>query len=323
MISIIVPVFNVAEYLERCIDSILVNNCSECEIILVDDGSTDGICPAVCDRYAERFPELIRVIHQENRGQGGARNAGIEAARGKYLLFVDSDDHIAPNMLQCLKKAAVTNSDIYSFYLVHTDLEGQNKKVETSALYDGAFSLKHHPEYLLSTPSVCTHLWGRGLFLDWDIRFPSKVWYEDLRTSVKLFAAAKSIEVIPEYLYYYCFRQDSTMRNGNIRRNREIMEAVDDILLWFQEHDLYERYAEELCQLTVLHILIMSTVRVAKIDRKSELLDEYVDYVQEHFPEYRRNRYIANMKNSRKLALFLAEHRWFGLLSMIYRNRWN
>jgi len=82
-LSIVVPVYNVADYLQTCIDSILVNDCRDCEVILVDDGSTDGVSPQICDENAVRHPELIRVIHQPNKGPGGARKTGLEAARGE------------------------------------------------------------------------------------------------------------------------------------------------------------------------------------------------------------------------------------------------
>ena len=103
--SLIVPVYNVADYLQKCIDSILKNDCSDCEIILVDDGSTDGLSSEICDRNASAYPHLIRTIHQQNKGLGGARNTGIQQAKGEYLFFVDSDDTIAPNALAYLSEA--------------------------------------------------------------------------------------------------------------------------------------------------------------------------------------------------------------------------
>ena len=92
-ISTVVPVYNTAEYLRRCIDSILNQQNPPEEIFLVNDGSTDG-SDMICQEYAQRYPALIRVINQENQGLSAARNAGIEAARGEYLSFIDSDDYI-------------------------------------------------------------------------------------------------------------------------------------------------------------------------------------------------------------------------------------
>ena len=88
-VSVIVPVYQVESYLERAVESLLAQTLEELEIILVDDGSTDQ-SPRICDEYARRFPEKVRVLHQENRGLGLARNAGLDLARGEYVAFVDS-----------------------------------------------------------------------------------------------------------------------------------------------------------------------------------------------------------------------------------------
>ena len=105
LISVIIPVYRVEAYLRRCVDSVLAQTYTQTEVILVDDGSPDG-CPAICDAYA-REDGRVRVIHQENAGLSGARNAGIEAAKGAWLSFVDSDDYLAPEFLERLYRACV------------------------------------------------------------------------------------------------------------------------------------------------------------------------------------------------------------------------
>ena len=98
LLSVIVPIYNVEKYLPKCIDSILAQNYSEIEVILVDDGSPDG-CPEICDNYAEKDKRIV-VIHQKNLGVSAARNAGLKAAHGEYIGFVDPDDWISPSMYQ-------------------------------------------------------------------------------------------------------------------------------------------------------------------------------------------------------------------------------
>lgn len=102
LISVIIPVYKVEEYLDQCVRSVTEQSCRELEIILVDDGSPDR-CPQLCDAWAERDPR-VRVIHQQNRGLSGARNAGMDAARGEFIAFADSDDYLHPEMLQTLLK---------------------------------------------------------------------------------------------------------------------------------------------------------------------------------------------------------------------------
>lgn len=106
-ISVIVPVYKVEPYLQKCIDSILAQTFRDIEVILVDDGSPDN-CPAICDAAAEK-DERVRVIHQKNGGLSAARNAGLDIARGEWIGFVDSDDYIAPEMYQTLYNTAIKN----------------------------------------------------------------------------------------------------------------------------------------------------------------------------------------------------------------------
>ena len=122
-ISVIIPVYNVKAYLEKCVESVVNQDFSDYEIILIDDGSSDG-SENLCDRLGEKYPE-IKVIHQENKGQGGARNTGIENASGEYLLFVDSDDYIKEDALSFLYKTATENgSDIVSFGMDFVEEDG-------------------------------------------------------------------------------------------------------------------------------------------------------------------------------------------------------
>lgn len=318
--SIVIPVYNVADYLQLCIDSVLANDCRDCEIVLVDDGSTDGLCPAICDENAARHPKLIRVIHQENQGLGGARNTGMEAARGDYLFFLDSDDTIAPNALEILSAAIEKNSaDVYSFPMYSHDGQGHRTLIQTSEVYEEPFSLSQRPEFLFALPAAWARLWRREFLLSSDVRFPSRVWYEDIRTTTKLFALAKSIVTLPEPLYYYLARPGSIMRSGSVARNREILEAFDDILAWFRAKNLLPLYQEPLCRLAVDHILLAATVRVARVQPASPLLAEFSAYMEEHFPNYAKNPYLSQLPSLHKLLLFLIRRKQYRLVALLFR----
>ncbi len=320
-LSVVVPVYNVADYLCQCIDSILANDFEDYEIILVDDGATDGVCPELCDRYAMEHPDRVRVIHQENQGLGGARNTGLQAALGDYVFFVDSDDYIAPESLRILADAIdASHADIYSFQIVCTDGNGNDEPMEISKTYHGTFSLKQHPDFLLSLPAAWARIWRRDMLLNSGIEYPSRVWYEDIRTSTKWFALAQSIRVLPDYLYYYRnMRAGSIMRSSNPQRNREIIEAFDDILAWYQQQGLFEQYRNELCRLAIDHILLAATVRVARTDPKASLLQELTQYVQEHFPDYRKNPYLSQLSGLHKLLLRLIGARMYRVVWLLFR----
>lgn len=318
--SIVIPVYNVADYLQGCVNSVLANDCTDCEIILVDDGATDGICPALCDRIAGEHPDLIRVIHQENRGLGGARNTGIEAAKGEYLLFIDSDDTVVPDAVAALRQAVQrTHAQVISFDFETDDGEGHHSPVKKSYFSAAEpFRLRDRREFLLSAPAAWSYLWKRSLFLDTGIRYPDRVWYEDVRTTTKLLARAESIVTLDRPLYRYLARPGSITRNAKLDRNREIMEAFEDILGWFRRENLFGDYEKELCRLTAEHVLLVASVRVARSDPKHPLLSEFAAFVEREFPDYARNPYLAQLPRAKRLALWLVQHHQFRLVQLLF-----
>ena len=319
-ISIVIPVYNTAEYLRPCVNSILANDCDHCEIILVDDGSTDGVCPALCDSIASEHPHLIRVVHQENKGLGGARNSGIEASRGKYLFFIDGDDTIAPNTLTSLKAATDTDCDIISFGMCTHYGDEKFTRVTTNAFYSGApFKLCERKDFLLSLPGATYRIWKKELFTSSDIYFPTKVWYEDLRTTPKLFAKADSIMTVEGDFYRYLQRQGSIMNSGNIERNGEIMAAFDDLIQYFKGAELFETYKNELYKLAIDHLLLAASVRVAKQDPEHPLLSEFLGYMTKNFPDWKACPYIAQLSSMHKLLLWLIGGKHFKLVRTLFR----
>lgn len=317
--SIIIPVYNVKDYLPKCVDSVLVQNYDDREIILVDDGSNDGESGAICDAYAAAHPESIRVIHKQNGGLGDARNAGLEAAQGDYLFFLDSDDYIAPTMLETLSQTIDEyHCDVIDFGFA-VDAGGTVTENHISTLpHDRAFTLADTHSLLLVEPSACSRVWKHSLFLETGIRFPKRVWYEDIRTTTKLFAAAKSVVSLPQVFYYYVVRQDSITRNPNVDRNAEILDAFDDLLGWYRQQGLFDAYYNELSRLTVDHVLIAASVRVLRIDKTHPLLERFQAYVAESFPDYLENPYLQALPRSHKLIVSLLRKKKYGIIGTMF-----
>lgn len=320
--SIIVPVYNVAEFLPECVGSLLEQDCQDCEIILVDDGSTDG-SGMLCDGYRNAYPEKIRVIHQKNGGLGAARNTGLEAARGDYLLFVDSDDYLSGDALACLSRHIdETGADMYTFgfsYLYGTRLTPG----EASALEgEKPFTLAERPELLLQTPSACLRIWKRKLFDDPEVRFPGRVWYEDLRTTPKALISCASIAVLPERLYVYRQREGSIMHNPNLRRNLEILEALEDLRQFFTRRNLMQAYGRWLSCLAVENVILASQ-RVLMSDTNASFLPDFIAYLDANFPGYDQNPLLDRLGSRKKTVLRLLQKRRYGLLRAIFTlRRW-
>lgn len=214
MISVIVPIFNVEDVLNRCIESIVTQTYKNIEIILVDDGSSDK-SGAICDEW-ERKDRRITVIHKNNGGAASARNYGLEIAKGEYIGFVDSDDYIAADMYELL--LADMESDIDVACCGTVTLYPDRMKVRP-VLYDNAprkmvFTNQEAVKELLLLKylsfSPCDKLFRRELFNN--IRFPVGKVCEDLPVIYECIKESRKIINIGQVKYFYCYRENSVSR---------------------------------------------------------------------------------------------------------------
>lgn len=226
-ISVIVPIYRVEKFLPQCIESVLNQTFTDFELILVDDGSPDR-CPAICDEAAERDAR-VRVIHQANAGLSAARNAGIEAAHGAWLSFVDSDDYIAPHFCEKLYQTAQrTNADCVMCSVQNVDESG---KLIDSALMRVADEVKTGREVLRKigrddvTPylTAWNKLYRRKLFNT--LRYPAGRQNEDVFVFAELFCQVQRAVCVAEPLYFYRKRIDSIMNSAVTLRNLDEMWA--------------------------------------------------------------------------------------------------
>ena len=317
--SVIVPVYKVEEYLEKCVQSILAQTERDFELILVDDGSPDR-CGALCDSLAQTDPR-IRVIHQENQGLGGARNTGIREARGDWLLLVDSDDWIEPKILEKAMEAGLREeADLVMFAFRTVDEQGRELGVFREDMpKERGIALQEHKEALFTAPCAWNKLYRRSFFQGTGLAYPPRVWYEDLRTTPKLMAKAGRMVFLDEVGYNYLQRQGSIMKSANLERNREILDAFDDLLPWFRKEGLFEAYRRELEYLAVFHVYLTAGVRVALADRKSPLLRELAAYVEERFPGWRQNPYLPKLGGKRRLLVSLLQKKWYWAVSLLFK----
>ena len=306
-LSVVIPVYNVENYLRKCIDSVLYENLEDYEIVIVNDGSTDS-SPEICREYALRYPGLIRLISTPNGGLGAARNVGIGQAKGEFLLFLDSDDTLSENALPEIMEALQEDVDICIFDFVNVTEDGRSLGRVRGCEREGCFSLEEYPELLFCPPNAWCKLWKRSMFTDFGIAFPGRVWFEDLHTTPKLYTHARRICYVPKGWYQYLQRAGSITKNKNPQRCLEIIGAVDSTVDYFREKGLFPRYREELEYMALYHQVITSTTRVSMIDWKSPVQKELYRNYAEKFPDYRENRYVKAMPVKLKLLLFYIEH---------------
>ncbi len=282
LVTIVVPVYNVEKYLNRCVESIVNQTYENLEIILVDDGSPDN-CPQICDEWAEK-DNRIKVVHKVNAGAGMARNTGLDNATGEYIFFFDSDDRISTQTVEkCINNAKEHNSDVvifgrYDFF--------ENGKQTGKSISTNKTCFKHNEireelipamltyKYGIST-SNCSKMYKADLFKKLNKRFVSEreLYSEDVYFTVDLFSDIDTVSILNENLYYYYFRENSLSRAYNPNRQQK----QNDI---FYKKTMELARKKNLSEKTLDNIAIryhmysignMKQVVIADIDNKKEI----------------------------------------------------
>ena len=233
LISVIVPVYKVEEYLHKCVDSILAQTYTNLEIILVDDGSPDN-CGKICDEYAEK-DSRIKVIHQENGGLSAARNTGLDIATGNYIGFVDSDDYIDPDYIECMARH-LYDGELISCVVIDENENGEliNKKNVPDRIFSSADSLSEMCHEKVLGTSACGKLILKRIVEEY--RFPEGKLYEDLFTVYKWFANSERITTASDTAYHYVHHFGSISNNKWNSRTTDLMEAAEELLIYITKH---------------------------------------------------------------------------------------
>lgn len=299
LVSIIVPVYKVEEYLDRCIESIVNQTYSNIEIILVDDGSPDR-CPQMCDEWAKK-DNRIKVIHKENGGVSSARNAGIAIAKGEWLWFVDSDDTVQINALEELAEYFNT-ADLIVFNAKNDELYTKNEKFFDSYYFRYQFGFE-----------PWNKLYKKSIIVDNDLRFDTEENVgEDLLFNITYYQYADKYKFSTSKYYNYRVREDSAMQSNNEKRLEQQLRLYSKI------YDVYKNKLDEraLVQLFIMH-LISGINQCGKQNIDSEKIVMIEDSVKKYnFSKKTLNLAIENFLNCEN-ASFLGKIRikiFFALL---------
>ena len=226
LVSLIIPVFKVCDYLPRLLETVLSQTHREIEVILVDDGSPDS-SGEICDEYAG-LDSRIKVIHKSNSGVADARNVGIDASSGDYIALIDGDDYLADDYIEYLLLLCTDNDADLSCCAWTMDIDGKLSKCSYRKREPGLYKGKHKAmEALMTTRLLSSSVWGkmfkRTLFDN--IRFPvGSKYYEDDATIYRLVAAADSVMIGGESKYFYVLRSGSFIHKSF---NDNILKIID------------------------------------------------------------------------------------------------
>lgn len=295
--SIIIPVYNTEKYLTKCLESVLKQNFEDYEILVVNDGSTDSSKDIL--KEFQRKNSKIKIFNQLNRGLGGARNTGIVNAQGEYLLFLDSDDYLAENAIYILDKYIRRNNpDILAFDCNLTDVNDNIIQRATVKEYNSKYTMLTSQQFLMLEPTSCTKIFKKMLFIDYNILFPEKLWYEDLATVFRIAPLTEKIGYLKEPLYYYVQHEKSITHSANIKRMMEIKTAFDINIEYYKQNNYMDMYYKELEWNCVLHVLYYSAFRLFCNGYHEKEMKQLFDYVGMNFPEWKKNKYLLNRKTA-------------------------
>lgn len=313
-VSLIIPIYNVESFLEKCLDSVQAQTYKDLEVILVNDGSTDN-SPKIINKYVAANSNF-KAYTIENSGQGGARNYGIEKAEGEYIAFMDSDDYIAPNCIERLTETAIKeNSDIVVCNCYDVREDGSVIEKSENNVNNITTSAFEKPQVLFNRVAPWGKLFKKSVF--GNLRFATRVWYEDMRLIPKLYLNAEKITYIDDPLFYYVQRGGSTMNNNNAVRNLEIIDTFDDLIAYFKEKNFYDTFKQELEFLIIDHIVVAGITRVVLCDNpdKKSVLKRLEEYIS-GFGGLFNNKYITTLSPNKKLILKFNKHKLYFLTAL-------
>lgn len=306
--SIIVPVYNVEKYLDKCLNSLVNQKNDNYEIIIVNDGSTDN-SQNIINEYKKKYPKLIKTLKKENGGLSSARNYGIDNSNGEYLLFVDSDDYVSDNYLNAIDNYVKNNTlDIlvFNFNAVNDNLI-ENKNTYFNNIKD------EQQKFLTGNPSACNKLIKKEIFIKNNIKFMENVYYEDLATIPSIVFYTSNICFINDYLYYYVIRDDS------ITNKKKFNSKMDNIfeVLDYNYKLLINNFKNEVEYLYIEHLLRYASLRYLEY-KKFDQIDKINNIIKEKFPKWYKNKYYKqNYDIKKKTMCYLIYKKKFKLISLL------
>lgn len=249
-ISIIIPVFNSEKYIDECIKSLLYQDFSEYEIICINDGSTDN-SRKILEQYASKH-EHIKVFDKKNEGSGSARNFGLKQAKGKYVLFLDSDDWLEQDTLETLYATAEeNNSELVLFNAMEHYTNNKTHERIYHVISDASdfknFSFDYNNNINLVMNGyhiVCTKLHKLEFIRDYSLEFASRDQFEDVLFHIKSMIFAKRISYCPEILYHYRRNKENSRQNNAIKSKKslEFFDIFDEVRKFLLNEGLYEKF---------------------------------------------------------------------------------
>jgi len=298
-VSVIVPVYNVEKYIDKCLDSLANQTLDELEVIIVNDGTKDN-SEAIIKKYTSKYKNMKYFI-KENGGLSDARNYGLKKASGEYIAFLDSDDYVTYDMYEKMyNKAKYGNFD-----MVVCDLN----YVYPDKVVRAYSNIDKDTENIKKTfiniyPAAWNKIFKRELFEN-EVYFKKNVWFEDVEFIYRMLPYIKSIGVIHEPFNQYVQREGSITNTIN-EKIYDYISNMNGIIDFYKERNFYSKYKKELEYVYVryLYATFLKTASRYNYDDYLKAVEIAIKNVKERFPKYRRNKYFYKSLKGIYLLLF-------------------
>ena len=298
-VSVIVPVYNVEEYLEKCLDSLAHQTLKDMEVIIVNDGSPDN-SQKIIDKYVKKYSNMHGYI-KENGGLSDARNYGLKYVNGEYIAFLDSDDYVSLDMYEKMYEKAKEND--YDLVLCDINYIYPDKVLRVnSGVNTDTEDIKK--TYLTIHPAAWNKIFKRDLFNN-KIYFKRGVWFEDVEFIYRMLPYVKKIGVIHETYNQYIQREGSITNTIN-RKIYDYIDNMNGVVDYYKKNNLYQEYQKELEYAYVRYLYATFIKSVMKYNNSdyNEAVCKAIENVKKYFPHYRKNKYFYKSLKGIYLVMF-------------------
>ena len=306
-ISIVVPCYNMEQYIIKCINSIKQQTYKNIEVLMIDDGSKDNTKSIIMNEIKD--DDRFKYYYKSNGGLSDARNYGLKYVSGNYVCFIDSDDYISNDYVEKLYKAITENdSDISIGYF--TRVYGKKEKLNT---------IGKNIDDLIKHPAAWNKMYKTSLFIDNGIEYPVGYWYEDLDVFLKFIFITNKFSFVESSIYYYIQNSSSIMHTVD-DRIYGIYHIIEDIEDFAKDRNKYNENKKLLEYINVYHILIGTVYRAsfAKTFSKKTISD-IAEYVSNKYPNWYSNEYIKKCSLIYRIYLKCLYKKRYGLIKFILK----
>ncbi len=306
-LSVVVPVYNVEKYIDKCLNSLVNQGIDDYEIIVINDGTKDN-SQKIIDEYVNKYPKLVKSFIKENGGLSDARNYGIARADGEYITFLDSDDYIEKDTYKNMLEIAYKDN----LDLVVSDLEyywdfkeGTIRGSNPTLIKEGINRISDDDlkNLFLSPLFSWNKIYKKELFDKLGCKYPVGLWYEDIPVTLKFFSSIDKVGYYNHVSYHYLQRSTSILGSSYNDKMYDIFTIFEGVVKDFKDRDVYDKYHNELEYLFIEHFLVYGAFRFLRTDHYKDLMSKAFKFVKEYFPDFRDNKYIKTLGKKNEIFL--------------------